>query len=140
VAPAHTDGDAYLLFTGANVIHTGDLFFNGAYPFIDYTTFGWIGGMVAAEDHLLKVGDTKTRIIPGHGPMGTKDDLKASRDMLATVHDRMESMRKQGKTAAEAVAAAPTKDFDARFGNGNLKAAQWVEIAYTGLLRHYAKA
>lgn len=139
VANAHTDGDAYLFFPGPNVIHTGDLFFNGTYPFIDYTTFGWIGGMVAAEDRLLKAGDAKTRIIPGHGPLGTMEDLKASRNMLAAVYDRLEAMRKQGKTAAEAVAAAPTRDFDARFGKGTMKPEQFVEIAYTGLLRHHAK-
>ncbi|MGA7235223.1 MAG: MBL fold metallo-hydrolase [Bryobacteraceae bacterium] len=135
VPPAHTDGDAYLFFPDVNILHTGDLLFNGTYPLIDYSTGGWIGGMVAAGDRLLKTGDAQTRIIPGHGPMATKDDLKASRDMLATIHERLEKARKEGKTAKEVVAAAPTKDFDARFGKG-MKPDQFVEIAYTGLLRH----
>jgi glyoxylase-like metal-dependent hydrolase (beta-lactamase superfamily II) len=137
VPPAHTDGDAYLFFPAPNVLHTGDLLFNGTYPFIDYSTGGWIDGMASAADALLKVGDAKTRIIPGHGPMGTKDDLKASRDMLAAIHERFETLRKQGKTAQEAAAEAPTKDFDARFNKG-AKPDQFIQIAYTGLLRHYA--
>jgi cyclase len=137
VPPAHTDGDAYLFFPAPNVLHTGDLLFNGTYPFIDYSTGGWIGGMASAADALLKVGDAQTRIIPGHGPMATKDDLKASRDMLTAIHERFEALRKQGKTAPEAAAEAPTKDFDARFNKG-AKPDQFIQIAYTGLLRHYA--
>jgi glyoxylase-like metal-dependent hydrolase (beta-lactamase superfamily II) len=135
VAPAHTDGDAYLFFPDANMLHTGDLLFNGTYPLIDYSTGGWIGGMVAACDALLKQGNAETRIIPGHGPMASKGDLKASRDMLATVYERLEKFRKEGKPAKEVVAAAPTKDFDEKFGKG-MKPDQFVEIAYTGLLRH----
>ena len=135
VPPAHTDGDSYLFFPEANILHTGDLLFNGTYPLIDYSTGGWIGGTVAAQDRMLKVGDAKTRVIPGHGPVASKDDLKAGRDMLATVHERLEKFRKDGASAKDVVAAAPTKDFDARFGKG-MKPDQFVEIAYTGLLRH----
>jgi cyclase len=135
VPPAHTDGDAYLFFPDANILHTGDLLFNGTYPLIDYSTGGWIGGTVAAEDRLLKVGDAQTRIIPGHGPMATKEDLKGTRDMLAAVHDRLEKFRRESKTPKEVVSAAPTKDFDAKFGKG-MKPDQFVEIAYTGLQRH----
>jgi cyclase len=138
VPPAHTDGDAYLFFPGPNVLHTGDILFNGTYPFIDYSTGGWIGGMASACDALLRVGDARTRIIPGHGPLAAKDDLKASRDMLTSVHHRFESMRKQGKTAQEVAAAEPTKDFDSRFSKG-VKPDQFLQIAYTGLLRHYAE-
>jgi cyclase len=137
VPPAHTDGDAYLFFPAPNVLHTGDLLFNGTYPFIDYSTGGWIGGMASAADALLKVGDAQTRIIPGHGPMATKDDLKASRDMLAAIHERFEALRKQGKTTQEVAAEALTKDFDVRFNKGAAP-DQFIQIAYTGLLRHYA--
>lgn len=133
VPPAHTDGDSYIFFPGPNVLHTGDLLFNGTYPFIDYSTGGWIGGMAAACDQLMKVGDAKTRVIPGHGPLGSKDDLKASGNMLSTVYQRMAAMAKEGKTVDEAVAAAPTKDFDEKFGR---KPEMFVRIAYTGLLRH----
>ena len=135
VPPAHTDGDAWLFFPTENILHTGDLLFNGTYPLIDYSTSGWIGGMASAADRLLEVGDAQTRIIPGHGPLASKDDLRASRDMLAAVHERLERFRKEGRSANEVVAAAPTKDFDTRFGKG-MKPDQFAEIAYTGLLRH----
>jgi cyclase len=135
VPPAHTDGDAWLFFPAENILHTGDLLFNGTYPLIDYSTGGWIGGMAAAADRLLEIGDAQTRIIPGHGPMASKDELRASRDMLVAVQEKLEKFRKEGRSAKEAVAAAPTKDFDARFGKG-MKPDQFVEIAYTGLSLH----
>ena len=135
VPPAHTDGDAYVFFPSLNVLHTGDLLFNGTYPLIDYSTGGWIGGMVAGCNKLLQVGDTQTVIIPGHGPVCTKLELEASRDMLNAVYTALQPLAKAGKTAADAVAAAPTKEYDARFGKG-MKPDQFVTIAYTGMLRH----
>lgn len=135
VPPAHTDGDAWLFFPGPNVLHTGDLLFNGSYPFIDYSTGGWIGGMAAACHRLDKVGDANTKVIPGHGPLGTKEDLRASAEMLSTLHERFAAMAKQGKTVDEVVAAAPTRDFDQKWNRGN-KGDNWVKIAYTGVLRH----
>ena len=75
VPPAHTDGDVLVRFAKENVLHTGDVFFNGFYPFIDYSTGGWIGGMVEAADRALALCDAQTRIIPGHGPLGTRADL-----------------------------------------------------------------
>lgn len=139
VAPAHTDGDTYVFFPEVNVLHTGDLLFNGTYPLIDYSTGGWIGGMVAACDKLLQVGDTQTVIIPGHGPVGTKEDLQASRDMLNAVYANLQTLAAAGKNAQDAVASAPTKAFDDQFGKG-MKPDQFVSIAYTGLLRHQDQA
>jgi glyoxylase-like metal-dependent hydrolase (beta-lactamase superfamily II) len=122
------------------VLHTGDLFFNGFYPFIDYSTNGWVGGMAAAEAAMLKVGDAQTRVIPGHGPLATKEDLKATQAMLEKVTERMEAMAKEGKSVDEVVAAAPTKDFDDKFGKGMFPPAQWVKVAYTSVLRHQKSA
>lgn len=139
VPTAHTDGDTFLFFPGPNVIHTGDLMFNGFYPVIDYSTLGWVGGMANAASVILKVGDAQTRIIPGHGPMASKDDLKAIHEMLATVTERMQKMAKEGKPADEAVAAAPTKAFDDKFGKGMFKPDAWTRIAYTSVLRHNQK-
>jgi cyclase len=140
VAPAHTDSDAYVFFPGPNVLHTGDLLFNGFYPVIDYSTGGWVGGMAAAADTMLKVGDPQTRIIPGHGPLGSKEDLKATHAMLQTISGRLETMAKEGKSVEEVVAAAPTKDFDDKFGKGMFKPDQWVGLAYTSVLRHNKSA
>jgi cyclase len=140
IALAHTDGDSYLFFPGPNILHTGDLMFNGFYPVIDYSTGGWIGGMVAASEALLKVGDAKTRIIPGHGPLASKDDLKATRDMLATVHARMEKLVKEGKSVDEVASLAPLKDLDEKWGKGPMKPDNFTRVAFTSILRHTQKA
>jgi glyoxylase-like metal-dependent hydrolase (beta-lactamase superfamily II) len=128
----HTDGDAYIFFTGANVLHTGDMLFNGTYPVIDYSTGGWLGGMASVCDTFLKLGDAKTRIIPGHGPLATKEDVKATRDMLHTVQSRLEPMAKQGRSMEEAIAAAPTKDLDEKWGKA--RAESFLKMAYGSLL------
>jgi glyoxylase-like metal-dependent hydrolase (beta-lactamase superfamily II) len=128
---AHTDGDAVIYFKSANVVHVGDLFFNGIYPFIDAGSGGSLEGVVAGVDEVLGHIDDNTKVIPGHGPLGNKTDLKAYRDMLATVHDRMTKLIKEGKNIDEIVAAKPTADYDAKWGNGFLNPNQWVKIAYT---------
>ncbi len=137
---AHTDGDSFLFFPEANILHTGDLLFNGFYPVIDYSTGGWVGGMAHACTVLGKVGDAGTRVIPGHGPMATKDDLKATGAMLSTIAERLEKLVKEGKSADEAVAAAPTKEFDDKYGHGAFKPDVWTKIAYTSVVRHNQKA
>jgi len=138
VPTAHTDGDTFMFFPGPNVIHTGDLFFNKTYPVIDYSTGGWIGGMVTAAKTILGVGDKSTRIIPGHGPLASKDDLKATHDMLATVHARLEKISKEGKTIEEVLAAAPTKDLDVVWGKGMMSPERFLRMAYPSIARHQA--
>jgi len=136
---AHTDGDAYLFFPSLNLLHTGDLLFNGTFPVIDYSTGGWIGGMAQAAAALEKVGDAGTRIIPGHGPLATKDDLRATYTMLATIHERIEPMIKAGKSVEEAVAAHPSREFDDKYGQGARKPDAFVQVAYTSIVRHMKK-
>ncbi len=136
VAPAHTDSDIYIHFRKANVLHTGDLFSNGIFPNIDSSSGGWIGGMIAATDLLLGIVDAKTRIIPGHGPVATRDDLKASRDMLAEARAKVEPLVDAGKTADEAVAARPLAGLDARWGQGFFKASHFTRIVHGGLAQH----
>ncbi len=89
VAPAHTDGDVLVRFETANVLHMGDTFFHGFYPFIDYTSGGWIGGMVAATKVALTLTDSATRIIPGHGPVATQEELKGYITFLEMAHERL---------------------------------------------------
>ena len=136
VEPAHTDGDVLVHFTQADVLQTGDTFFNGFYPFIDYSSEGWIGGMVAAADEALKVCSDDTRIIPGHGPIGTPADLKAARDMLATVQGRIEKLLDAGKSVDEIVAVAPTQDLDAKWGKGFFNGEAFTRNAAAGIMRH----
>ena len=136
VPPAHTDNDVIVQFSNANVLHLGDLYFNGFYPFIDYSSGGWVGGLVPAIKTALAMTDAKTCIIPGHGPMATPEDLKGYLLFLETVNDRLAKLKQQGNTVDEAVAAAPTKDFDEKLGKGFLGPEKFVRCTYAGLLKH----
>jgi len=129
--PAHTDGDAVIYFKNANVVHAGDLFFNGIYPFIDAGSGGSMEGVITGTDELLDRIDDNTKVIPGHGQLGNKTELKAYRDMLAAVHERMANLIKEGKNIDEILAAKPTADYDAKWGGGFLKPDQWVQIVYS---------
>ena len=133
VPPAHTDGDSIIHFRKANVIHMGDTFFNGLYPFIDASTGGSLEGMIAAADRVLGIANDATQIIPGHGPMAKKADLKTFRDMLSGVRDKMKPLVAAGKTLAEVQAAKPTQAFDEVWGKGFLKPEQFVAVAYASL-------
>ncbi len=130
VDPAHTDGDAIILFRHANVIHMGDTYFNGMYPFIDVSSGGTLAGMIAAVDRVLPMTNEDTKIIPGHGPLSNRAELMAYREMLATVHARMKALIADGKSRDEAIAARPTADLDATWGRGFLQPDVWVGIVY----------
>ncbi len=136
VPPAHTDTDVFIQFKAENIIHAGDLFFNGFYPFIDYSSKGWIGGMIAAMDTVLAAANNKTVIVPGHGPLGDYAQLLEARTMLATVQSRIEPLVKSGKTVDEIVAAKPTADLDDKWGKGALNPESFVKDVATSLIRH----
>ena len=138
VAPAHTDGDSVVHFVKANTLHTGDIYFNGLYPFIDAASGGGIDGMIAAADRLLAMAKDDTKIIPGHGPLASKADLKTYRDMLAGVRDRIRPLVDAGKSSEEVVAAKPTATWDAKWGGGFLKPEQFVAIVHADLSRKKA--
>jgi cyclase len=133
VDPAHTDGDAIIHFARADVIHMGDVFFNGGYPFIDTSSGGRIDGVIAAADKVLALAGAKTRIIPGHGPLATKADLLAYRDVLATLRERIAKLKVSGKSRDEVVAAKPTADHDAKWGTGFMKPDVWTGLVYDSL-------
>jgi glyoxylase-like metal-dependent hydrolase (beta-lactamase superfamily II) len=132
-APAHTDTDIYIHFHKADVLHLGDIWFNGIYPFIDEGTGGSIGGMIRAADKALAVAGGATKIIPGHGALGTKADLQKYRDMLATVRDKVAALKKAGLSEQEAVAKKPTAEFDAALSKGFMNADQFAGIVYRTL-------
>jgi glyoxylase-like metal-dependent hydrolase (beta-lactamase superfamily II) len=133
VAPAHTDGDSVIHFVKADVVHMGDLFTNGSFPFVDTSSGGRVDGFLAAADGVLGVATEKTRIIPGHGPLGTKADLQAFRDMVATVRDRVAKLKAEGKTREQAIAAKPTADLDAKWGGGFMKGDSFVGFTFDSL-------
>ncbi len=133
VPNAHTDGDSFIYFQGANVIHAGDFFFNGFYPFIDVNHGGSLKGMIKAVGMVLSLADDKTKIIPGHGPLSDKKQLVSYHQMLKTAYERLRKLKAEGKTAQEAAAAKPLADLDAVWGDGMFKSDRWIELIYSGV-------
>jgi glyoxylase-like metal-dependent hydrolase (beta-lactamase superfamily II) len=133
VPPAHTDTDITVRFAKSNVLHMGDLFFNGGYPFFDTTTGGRINGMIAAADAALKIVDAQTKIVPGHGPLADRAALTRSRDVMVAVRDRVQKLKSAGRTLEETIAAAPSKEFDAEWGQGFMDARSFVTLVYQTL-------
>src|SRR5437899_8548579 len=133
VPPAHTDTDVIVRFEQANVLHTGDVFFNGRYPFIDGSTGGTIDGMIAGAGRLLDLADGDTKIVPGHGPLSNKAGLAKYRDMLFTAGDRVRKLKASGKSLEEAIAAKPFADLDADWGKGTFTGDAFVKVVYLAL-------
>lgn len=133
IPPAHTDTDAYVHFARGNALHMGDVFFNGAYPFIDASTGGSINGQIAGATLGLKLSDNTTKIVPGHGPVADKAALTAYRDMLVTVRDRVQKLKAGGRSLAEVTASKPTADLDATWDKGFMPASDFVAIVYNTL-------
>ena len=130
VANAHTDGDVFIHFRKANVIHTGDLTFAGRYPFIDLDSGGSVAGVIAAVDRMLALADDKTRVIPGHGDVTDKAGLAAYREMLAATSARVAELVKSGRTVDEVLAAKPTAEFDEKQTWGFITPERYVRILY----------
>jgi len=132
--PAHTDSDISVTFTEANVMHVGDLFWNGIYPFIDYSTGGSINGMISACDASLAMANDDTIIIAGHGkPINNKAEFQGFRDMLVAIRDNVGNLKKQGKSRDETVAAKPTAAFDAKFGQFVIDPGFFTRLVYEGV-------
>ena len=129
---AHTDGDIYVYFPRPNILMAGDVVSVGSYPILDYSTHGWIGGMANASRDLLQIANDQTRIVPGTGPIQTRADLEAQSEMLNTVRTRLVSMMRLGYGARDMLAAEPTKEFDAKWGDPKL----FISSAYPGMWAH----
>jgi glyoxylase-like metal-dependent hydrolase (beta-lactamase superfamily II) len=132
--PAHTDGDLSVTFGEADVLHVADTYWNGIYPFIDYSTGGSIDGMIAASDANLAASTENTIIIPGHGkPVSDKAELKEFRDMLVAVRDNVAALKKAGRTLEETVAAKPTAAHDAKWGQFVIDPPFFTKLVYEGV-------
>ena len=114
---AHTDGDMYVYFPRQNMLAVGDIVSNQGWPVVDWATGGWIGGIVGGLQRLQALANPDTRIVPGRGPVLGLAELKAQADMYTTIYDRLTGMLNKGRGPTEAVAARPTKEFDAQMGN-----------------------
>lgn len=129
---AHTDGDIYVDFQPRNILAAGELVSGEGYPQLDYVTGGWIGGMLKANEALLKIANDDTMVIPGRGPVKGKADIKAQHDMLKVVFDRMKTMAQKGLSGEEMLKAGITKEFDKTWGDPT----RFVLNAYQGFANH----
>jgi glyoxylase-like metal-dependent hydrolase (beta-lactamase superfamily II) len=131
--PAHTDSDIAVRCVDADVLHTGDTFWNGQFPFIDYSTGGSMAGAIrSAEANIAAVG-ADTLVVPGHGSVGGRADLVAFRDMLVTVRDKVASLKKQGLTVDDVIAAKPTAAYDATWGGFFISGKTFAALVYAGV-------
>lgn len=133
VPPAHTDTDVFVHYTRANVLHMGDVFFNGMYPFIDAATGGHINGMIAGADRALAMTNARTKIVPGHGPLSDHAGLLRYRRVIATIRDRVRDMKRARKTLAQIQAAKPSAQFDGEWGKGMVAPNDFIALVYNTL-------
>jgi len=131
---AHTDGDIYVFFRKANVLVAGGVASADRWPVLDYQTGGWIAGLVAGLDTLIKLADERTRIIPANGPVMTKAGLQDQRKMYFTIYDRLVKALTKGLSPAEALATEPAKEFKPGWGNPNA----FLDMAFKSLWGHFA--
>ena len=139
VANGHTDGDSIIHFPNSNVIHMGDMYFNGLYPYVDLDAGGSIQGMVRAADLALSMTDESTRVIPGHGPLAMTEDLKVYRDFLIKASVNVQELIDKDMSLEQIIAAKPTQEWDESLGKAWITPAQFVTFIYNSLegIHHY---
>ena len=131
--PAHTDSDISVFLERANVLHTGDTWFNGYYPFIDYNSGGSIDGMITASNENLKLADAQTIVVPGHGNIGNRQDLLRFQEMLSTTRETIRALKRTGRSVEAVVAARPTAQFDSAWGGGFITPGLFTRLIYRGV-------
>jgi cyclase len=135
VPNAHTDGDAIVWFPKDNVVHMGDCLFNGFYPVLDVSGGGSIAGMIAAAERMLRVINADTKVIPGHGPLASRKDLEAFRDMMTTAQKRVKEMIAQKKSLDDIQKAKPLADLDSTWAKGSITPDIFLKELYMDLSR-----
>lgn len=131
--PGHTDGDMAVYFQRADILQTGDTFWNGMYPFIDYVGGGGIDGAIRAADANIAAARPGTIIIPGHGPVGNRAQLVQFRNMLVTVRAKVAALKASGRSADQVVAARPTANLDAKWGRSVISGDLFTRLVYQGV-------
>lgn len=130
---AHTDGDSVVYFKNENVIHTGDLYFAGLYPFIDNSAGGSVNGLILAIESILKISDDKTKIIPGHGPLSNKSELEDYYKMLVEISSKVAQEKQNGKNLKQIIAMKPTLKFDKNINQKFIPADKFITLVYKGI-------
>jgi glyoxylase-like metal-dependent hydrolase (beta-lactamase superfamily II) len=132
--PAHTDSDISVTIPEANILHCGDTYWNGIYPFIDYSTGGSIDGMIKAAEANVAAATDQTIVIPGHGnPVSNKAELVSYRDMLVAIRENIAKLKQQGRSLDETIAAKPTADFDRKWGQFVISPSLVTRLVYRGV-------
>ncbi|MDX1380117.1 MAG: MBL fold metallo-hydrolase [Xanthomonadales bacterium] len=139
VPRGHTDGDSIVFFPASNVLHMGDIFFNGLYPYIDLDGGGSIQGMIAAVDVGIALADANTQVLPGHGPMSDRAGLIEYRGFLVEARDNVQALVDEGRSLQEAIAAKPTAKWDDALGGVWITPEQLTTFIYNSLtgVDHY---
>ena len=127
------DGDSYVYFRNENILATGDIFSSTRFPNVDVRNGGGIDGMIAVQASLLAVADDNTKVVPGHGPLATRADIIAFRDMLRTSRDRIEKLVAEGKSEDEAVAAKPLADLEVTRKSDDANRDQFTRLVYRSI-------
>ena len=129
IPEGHTDTDSYIHFTGSDVVHMGDTFFNGRFPFVDLGSGGTVAGLVRNIGHVLTVIGPETRVIPGHGALGDRAALQAYHDMLVETTEAIREMMAEGKTLDEIKAAGLPEKWDG-YASDFVPEARWIETIF----------
>lgn len=127
---AHTDGDAIVFFPAANVIHTGDILFSGLYPYIDLANGGSVKGYIAAQQAIYAMADKDTIVVPGHGPVSTRAELKSATKMLEDAYKAVQKLKEKGKSEEEVVTTNPLKKFDKEWSWGFINTEKMTRTLY----------
>lgn len=130
VDPAHTDGDSIVVFPKAKVVHMGDCYITAGYPFADVGSGGNYNGFIAVAEKVLGIGDAALKIIPGHGALSTKNEMKSWRDMLVEIRSRVKKEADAGKPLDAIQKLKVTATWDAKWGKGFIKPENVVEFAF----------
>ena len=136
VPKAHTDGDTIVWFEKSNVLHPGDIFFNGLFPFIDLDSGGSVQGYIAAQARCLELLDENSKVVPGHGPLATREDLMAAHKMLKQSAQRIKRLVKKGLSEDEVLAQQPLADYAQDWSWGFIDTERMTRQLYQGLSSH----
>ena len=137
--PAHTDGDISVAFTEADILHCGDTYWNGIYPFIDYSTGGNIDGMIKATEANIAAVGAKTIVVPGHNLPGrasatsNRAELMIYRDMLVAIREKVAALKQSGRSLDDTIAAKPTAAFDEKWGQFLITPAFFTRLVFEGV-------
>ena len=131
----HTDGDAIVYFPKSNIIHMGDTYFKGRFPYIDLNSGGSVQGVLKTINEVLFLADSESKIIPGHGSLSNKEELMEYRDVIVTIQDRVKKAIASEMTLEEIKASNLTKEYDEDWGGGFINSERFVDIIYTDLTK-----